>query len=82
MPSLKQLNCVPEILESCELLLPTILGKINQNNPLGQTSKLETLGTISQVSVVHFYTAEILHILTVLTYSILNLSKHLCNKQH
>lgn len=46
------------MLESCELLLLTVLGKINQNDPLGQTSKLETLGTISQVSVVHFYAAD------------------------
>lgn len=54
-PSLKHLCCVCEMLESWELLLPAVLGKLKWNNPLGQISKLETwVMIISQVSEMHF----------------------------
>lgn len=43
------------MLESWELLLPAVLGKLKWNNPLGQISKLETwVMIISQVSEMHF----------------------------
>lgn len=41
------------MLESWELFLSTVLGKIKWNNPLGQISKLETWGRIS-LSETHF----------------------------
>lgn len=42
------------MLETLELLLATVLGKLKRSNPVGQISMLETWGTMFQVSEFHF----------------------------
>lgn len=50
MHSVWDLHLGSETLESCELFLPSVLGKMQWNDPLGYISKLETQCVITQVS--------------------------------